>query len=415
MLIRMLILLFLGMASASGQPTTVNPTTSSFLGSGRSAPYLGLVATRGYIPTSFLTTSKQMQTRTTHFARSTISSLQIVIPNWYINVNAATDEQPTGATATVTASVEYPPATFTQIKFSGAASGSIPSGATLVSDAASVTIPNGSTFYIRIWYSNSAGIPQLVFNGNGMMSSDGTAFGTTTPDLTLSGSVSNNATTGFFPAAIIAKTANPGICLWGSSRWLGILDTANANGDLGEIARSIGPSLAYTNMSASGDQIAKMVASNALRLALTQYCTTVITGDSAMNDLTIGVTPANVAALVSQFIALFPTGLPVWISTLTPNSTSTDGWTSVANQTTVASNAVRVAFNNNVRACGSGTIVGMKGCIDIASSTESSLNSGLWRVLNSGVAITLEGSHEILPGAVYIKNSGIVPAGSFAR
>ena len=83
--------------------------------------YTGLVATRCLAPISLNTTNKQLMTRSPHYSRTDITSLQIVIPNWYVNPSSTHAEIGSGADATVTASIEYPENTFTQILFSGTA------------------------------------------------------------------------------------------------------------------------------------------------------------------------------------------------------------------------------------------------------------------------------------------------------
>src|SRR5215831_11995563 len=86
---------------------------------GGPATYQGLVGTRA---TMFRFTSNQGtpsygMSRSAHIATDNITQLGIVIPNFTL---IDPGEQASGGTATVTASVEYPAGTFTQIKFSAA-------------------------------------------------------------------------------------------------------------------------------------------------------------------------------------------------------------------------------------------------------------------------------------------------------
>ena len=76
--------------------------------------------------------------RSYHVAMDNISSLQLVLIG--------------EANASDTASIEYPAGTFTQVKFGGSATGTVPSGGILTSDSVSVTIPKGATFYVRRYH-----------------------------------------------------------------------------------------------------------------------------------------------------------------------------------------------------------------------------------------------------------------------
>src|ERR1017187_6734104 len=80
-------------------------------GSGGATVYTGQVATRTFVPQFIDTTNKQFNSRSFHIARDTITALQIAVPNWYVGSGTETS---IAQTATITASIEYPAATFTQ-------------------------------------------------------------------------------------------------------------------------------------------------------------------------------------------------------------------------------------------------------------------------------------------------------------
>ena len=138
------------------QPSALTPTLPSTV---TPPVYLGEVATRAEIPMGMAAPAAgtEFMSRSFHYARQTISQLQVAFPNFY--VNATVGEQPIGGTATLTASVEYPAGTFTQLKFNGAVSATMPNGGFIVSDVAKVAIPNGAKFYVREFYQNAAGFP----------------------------------------------------------------------------------------------------------------------------------------------------------------------------------------------------------------------------------------------------------------
>jgi hypothetical protein len=384
-------------------------------GSGMATPYLGQVATRSSTPDSFASSLKQEQSRSTHFARTNISALQIVVPNFY--VTGSGPETGSGSAGTVTASLEYPSGTCTQIKFSGSASGTVPNDGLLLSDALSIAIPNGAQFFVRMHLSFPSGAVYESTTGAGMMATDGLVVSTTTtPDLTLTcGPVAQGYTVGFFPAAIIGQTTRPSVLLAGDSRIWGQQDTADAYGDIGGIARSIGPALAYINVAAPGDAVGEAVVSYANRLALSAYTTHVISA-YGINDISGGNSAATIVTNTNTFISFF-SGKPVWVTTLPPETTSSDTWatptrtapSSPNNQTLSSFNSVRVTYNTDVR---SGTsIVGARGYIDLASLVESGWNSGYW----IGPNCTPDGVHESVVCTLLEQAAGVVPVGSITR
>lgn len=372
---------------------------------GASLPFLGQLATRCGLALANNTTNKQIQTRTTHYARSVINSLQIVIPNYYYPSGI---ETATGAVASVTASIEYPAGVIHRILFSGATTGSIPSGAHLISDAVAVSIPYGAQFFVRIWFSNSAMIlfqsPATGIN----LATDGIKFGVTTPDLTGGGVVGVDFNAQFFPAAIIGYTTRPSVCLVGDSRVEGFYDTVDTYGDLGQFARSVGPSLPYINLGVGGDTAFSASSTFTNRLALSQYCSHVLI-NYGVNDIATGRTAIQLAANINTLIGLFPATKPVWVATVPPEASSTDAFVTTTNQTSINNNAVRVTHNTNIRA--GGTIIGSRGFIDLASIVESSLNSGLW----AAPGFTADGVHETQLACVKIQASNIIPVANFVR
>jgi hypothetical protein len=215
--------------------------TNSSGGSSAKA-YLGQVANNSQIMVNFATatTGTQLQSRSPHFARDTLTALQIAIPNWY--AKAGSNEVGSGATATVTASIEYPAGTCTPLKFAGAASGSIPNGQTLLSDpvALPVTVTNGARFWTRIHFVSAGGIPynsRLTGNVAGVM-----RFGASVADQTVSCDTvtASGSDLSFTPLAIVAMTTRPSFLAFGDSRVFGLQDTGDASLDYGEVARGLG-------------------------------------------------------------------------------------------------------------------------------------------------------------------------------
>lgn len=341
-------------------------------------------------------------TRSRHIARDNINGLQIALANWYVD-GVTFVETGTGSTASVTASVEYPVGVFTQIKFAGAVTGTIPTLTTLVSDVANVSIPNGANFYIRVWRSNSGGI---VFTNVGQDSTNGDLFkysGVT--DLTMGGAfTSSDATNMSFPSAIIAQTVNPSVALIGDSRVSGLNDIFSDNsGDKGELARGIGPNLGYIQMGIPSDQALKFVASHNLRVALGNFCSHIVV-NYGINDLsTGGRSDAQIQGDLNTIRGYFPTK-KVFLATMPPSTTSSDSWATVANQAVKAFEANRV-LNNNWRRT---TPAGYAGYFEVANVVETGNNSGFWKVDGTASKYTADGVHESNFAYVAEKNAGVV-------
>jgi hypothetical protein len=210
-------------------------------------PYLGLVAMRSAVANYLATTNLQFNSRTSHTMRAAVSSFQVVFPNWYVNDSWV--EAGPGTAATLTASIEYPVGTFTQIKFPGSASGTIPSAKNLISDPISLSIPKGGQFFIRTFWNNSAGV---------VVQYDAVFLAA------------------YRPVAIIGTITQPSVLLLGDSRQNGFSNNVGAgsavNVPQGECAGSIDPLFGYINAGVGGDQANLFVASHTNRAALGQYC-----------------------------------------------------------------------------------------------------------------------------------------------
>lgn len=360
--------------------------------------YLGQVATRSRMPNAFNNAVTQIGTRTFHIARDNITSLQYVIPNWY--VTGGTGEVATGGTMTVTASVEYPAGVFTQITFSGSTSGSIASGNTLISDAATVTIPSGASFWSRLYCTNSAGILFASSLPTDDADGDQADFGNSVTDRTMGGTGSAASGIAFTPVAIIAQTSKVSSFILGDSRAVGINCTyTGGTGLIGEIEPSIGATNAFINASVSGDTAAAWLKSHTRRLALVKYCSHIIS-QLGINDInTLGTSAANTIVTLQQIWSLF--SQPVTVCTLPPVSTSTDSWATVGNQTTASSNTQRVLFNDTLRTA---LPAGAYFYYEIANQVESATDSGKWKA----PGYTADGIHEQNLAATAILSSGAV-------
>lgn len=375
--------------------------------------YTGLVATRCLAPISLNTTNKQLMARSPHYSRTAITSLQVVLPNWYVNPASTHAELGTGADATVTASIEYPEGVFTQILFSGIASGTVPNIGQLVSDACAVTIPINTLFWVRVFFQSTGGVLTVGHDLNGG-STPGCGLEVAVSgltDKTMSGTVTG-ADNEYSPVAIIGTTTNRSVVIVGDS--IGLGDTTretvgDASGDFGVVARSIGPLYAYASYCQNGDQGEDLVASHTNRVALFQYASDLIC-EYGNND--VWTISASVAAVQStlQTIWSYMTDLgpekKAYQTTITTRTTSTDNWATTTNQTTASSanEGRRLTLNAWLRALPTG----LNGCFDITTVLETGLGTGLWIVNGAANAYTSDGTHPNTTSSILIRNSGVV-------
>lgn len=349
--------------------------------------FLGQVATGTFINDAKHASNKQSYTRTPHYARVNITSLQILIPNWY--VVSQTETNGTG-TATWKASIEYPAGIFTQLLFSGSASGVVTPGNNLVSDALTIAIPKGEKFWVRSFQTTTGEIMFFQFYaGDGTAQAAFAVSGLT--DMTLGGTAATSASSGaamIAPCAIIANTTTPAIGIYGDSISVGRGDTSSGIALQGHLGRAYGALYPCGHVGVSGDQISAFLLSNSKRMALAAYFSH-IHFNFGINDITVGgKTAAQVQTSTNSTIALFGSK-PVGYCTLGPVSTSTDVWTTTINQTTSAFNSIRAQTNSQRLS----TFPTAKTLFDVNPIIENvtSPEDGIWNV--TGGSNTSDGTH----------------------
>lgn len=380
---------------------------AGFIKWGQLAPYLGNVVTRTMVPNDFSASITAMMSRKWHFIRDTsVNSIQLVIPNFWVGG----PETILSGTTTITAGVEDASGSVVTATFSGSASIAT-TAAFVVSDPINITGLNKATLSDRIFRTNASG---LCFSNwsvgsagqPGISPGDNLNF-TTATDQTAGGTITNSpAWTGtmqFGSVAIVAQTLMPSVALIGDSRCSGAGDTYDASGDLGELARSIGPSMGYVNLGVEGDIASAWTAATNRQALVKAYCSHAVI-QLGVNDIFGGSTSAS---LVSNRAAIrsLVAPRPCLETTIPTETSSTDLWTTTANQTPINGPSIRQTFNATVRA-GTANIAGF---FDIASITDTSLSSSIWNA--DGVTPkkwTLDGIHESQFANIAIKNAGVV-------
>lgn len=399
---------------------------SSVVGTGGAAQpslYQGQIATNCTIPSGRSTTNKQANARTVHIARDTISALKIELCNWCWLRSGTGPETAGGGNITYSASIEYPAGTFTQVLWAGAATKVVTSNAVALSDAVTVAIPSGATFWIRT-YANA--VTAIVFTeGNtgfeqrnlaGGEAYEYAASGIT--DKTMGGTIVDVGAVSapiFRPTAIVAQTRRPSVLILGDSRDWGFTDIHDSSGDLGDLARSIGPQYGYINAGCAGDTLSAFITAHTQRAALQQYVSHVVFGDP-INALRSGgsgqnKTAATVLGELQTILGYFPTKRCLTTTTGGPQTTTTDSWATVANQTVNANSAQIIAYNDAIRA----GVANSVGYFEIADQVESARNSGKWWVTGVASATTTDGLHSTQAGYLRIKNSGAVNTALITR
>ena len=389
-----------------------------------SAQRLGLIATRTKIMQNKDSGLTWIMSRGFHIAQGRITPatlMQVIWANYIAQPNSS-GETDLG-TATLKASIEYN-GVITPLTFGGNAVGNSAGIAhDFISDAISVTIPRGARFYVRSLYVNSANI--LYEQGSFDSANEHCVFGTGTPqDFVNSGTVPN-PNPGFLmpPLAIIGKTSRPGILLIGDSRVKGPLDVVtDTTGDIGELARSIGPYYAYTCLAVGASTQAQALTNFANRMRMVQYATHAI-NQYGINDGPYGTGAASTAEnrrLMAVMLGIPTVGCTIPNKTSLSNTSGTQ-WTDEVNQTL---NGYDVTPYNQLLLSGaSGGPGGEYIVVDMAKvvqprnvwDTKSVLGAAIGSTVGSTVGLSLasDGLHETHYGNERIRDSKVIDPALF--
>jgi len=328
--------------------------------------------------------------RTGHYARDNIVDLAIACANWRVDGG---ENSTSIGTLTCSAAIEYPLGVYHRVYYNGLSSGSAPAGSTLWSDLTPIHIPKGELFWLRIRYTSTGNMP-WTYGGtvNYKNSNVGDAMEETLTDKTTSGTISDTVFGSMMPTAIVGHTSMPSIGGIGDSRYAGEKDTIfDITGAQGSLERSFGLNYPTLNFGAPGEPAQAFTLANAPeRIKLLKYTTHILCG-LGINDINGGDSSTNIQGYLSLIYKIPEFGPREIIqNTLSPISSSTDGWTTTINQTTHANNADRVVVNDWIRASN-------RRHFDFADATESSRNSGLWTP-----NYTPDGLHESTAGNMSI-------------
>jgi lysophospholipase L1-like esterase len=199
------------------------------------------------------------------------------------------------------------------------------------------------------------------------------------------------------PSAVLGLPASPEVVravgLIGDSLNMGYLDAVIDFHQKGYLVRGAEyEDVRYRRIPQGADRLQFWTATNAAkRIALVQGCTSVIVSLGS-NDVAQSRTLAQLQAdSVACWTALGAKGAKIFQCTITPKTTSTDGWATKANQTPVfAAGGVRDTYNDWLRTGasivinGSTVTVGMSGhpltgVIDASPAVEDASDSHYWK------------------------------------
>jgi hypothetical protein len=340
------------------------------------------------------------------------TNIRLVFDNWLVDASVFFDVD-NAAAITIKASVEIG-ATIIPVTFGGKLSATIDGGGFAVTDPVAAEVTAGQTLYVRVfiqptsnWYHN-----RFAYLSSGM------GGWTVTTDLTPAGSaaIADSGNVPLFGPGLITveptTSLRAAVQVFGDSIGHGVNDGAGSQwqgpnvatsrlGIGGFVARACSGVAGLIQSAIPGDNAAGFrTAVGHMRRAVFTTASPVMICQYGRNDITGG---ATLATLQGNLLWLWQFGAGrgqrVWQTTITPKSSSTNGYLDLVNQTVIAGvgESVRVAFNAWLRAgapivSGAAVAVGTSGAItagqqghplvgylEIADQVESARDSGLWK------------------------------------
>jgi lysophospholipase L1-like esterase len=334
----------------------------------------------------------QVTFRIPHKVMEPVSSVRFVYANYSSGGTV-------GNVLPIRASLESTDGTIYPLTFNGSRDVTIPIGGIVVSDPVTVSLTVGDYIYSRTYVNLPSG--QKYPEGYGCVGEAGCGF-ISGDDYTVSGIVPSNGGYLYSPIAIIGTPSSkpwPWVVLLGDSI---MAQTNSSDGISGLYFGSqamVQDGIPFINLAQQGETAQGFASGNAadvVRMAMS-------TGDDGLfgpasyaineygiNDLRGGETASSTLGYLDTISeSLLSGGVgKVYKTTIGPNVDSTDGWTTLVNQTPRSTEPDRVALNGAIRDTSSPFTP-----LEIADIMESSRNSGLYRVAdpNTGVPTVYTG------------------------
>jgi lysophospholipase L1-like esterase len=391
-------------------------------------PRRQVVATRGRFP---ITTDGAGANGYSRFESNLIvqtgprpfTNLQVLFSNRY---SGSGGEYLTDAADFTLESAVYQNGIVSPISFQGRKTPVVSGGASLIeSDRHGFLIPAGSQLHLRTGGIITSGL-KLVVGQPGSAAFTRVASTSATSQIYGSGGITvpsgGAATTfGLTPLAVLGvpDRRHVAVMIWGDSIAYG---SGDGNGEatyghVGWAERSLisvnGSFVPFVNCSRAGDRTAGYNFGFSWgRIAVLEFVTHAVF-TMGINDIAAAVTLATMQANCQAiWAAARQMGVKAYHTTLTPYTTSTDGWTTAANQTVVSGygvNEIRGQFNawlDTQVAVGN-----LDGKIDVNASVEDPANPGKWKT--SAGALTADGLHPNTAGHVAMAAVGNAAASTW--
>jgi hypothetical protein len=373
------------------------------------APYLGVVATRSHIPNVSSGTNNYANCRTAHVATEDLTAIQFKYPGWF----CPSTESTATAVLNYAIGVEYPSGTFTQALWSGASPGVAPqNGDTGLCDPVAVVIPKGSIFWLRPFVKTATGTGGGIISTQATVSTRWAAQGeacafsaTSLSDLSLGGTITDGGSGAFiYPMCIVATTTKASFFLLGDSRTIGSTSAGgstapDSNGNMGQVAQSLGVGYGFINCGVGGSQLSQFNTGGRKRQILgNTYCSHVING-YGINDIRTAGGNRTALQLQGDFTIAakrFPTKTVIGC-TLSPATTGT--FTTAGGQTADGNAAARQTFDAWMLT----KPAPYKYTVDIAAQTQDTTLTDVWLANYTG-----DGLHCDAAGYAAIVASGVI-------
>lgn len=316
-----------------------------------------------------------------------VRAVNVVFGNYNIP-DAGTPEIDGANAITIKASLEHGGVIY-PLFIGGYRSATLQPGETVVAELHPRSRVIAGEFFIRVYVSvASAGMtwPWFINPTSRAGIGEGNTEGAPGTDLTERGAGAvATASAGFYcPNAVLGEPLIPGtwsaVAFVGDSNFRGADSNSDAVGHYALLPRWLNNRVAYVNNGRNGDRVQWAIRPENYRrrTQILRLCAVsdVLT-NYGINDLKGGRTDSEVRAdllvLADQLRALFPSAR-LWLCTLPPNTSSTDAWATVGNQTKLGAEAGRLANNAWRRTVPRPFF----GCIEQADAVETARDSGFW-------------------------------------
>lgn len=318
-----------------------------------------------------------------------IVDLVLGFPGFY---DTATGQANLPTNFTVTASIEYPAGTFTQVFFNGATSQLVTAGRLIYySDPVPIYIPANTQYWVKTFMSWTGGVVNFPLCSFGVagIASEWANYGLALADNTMTGTTFTstlanppfNQGSGYMPAVLGRLSQQvPIVGFLGDSITQGSGDQTDptwGGTSWGKGLRGVIPSV---NVGRFSEQASHYNALPDGRTDLLRDNVTHLVFAYGRNDLDASVSAATmVTRMQTALNPYLARGVKCYVATVTPKTTSTDSWVTTGNQTVASApiEAQRVSYNNLIRT--NWRTYGLSGYFDFARVMDPT-DSGLWIV-----------------------------------